>query len=57
MRARDRYRVSNPLFFLVTNGAVVPKGLKIAETNNIRVIDYSRISKVGQIVRDAVLNA
>ncbi len=41
---------------LVTNGAVVPKGLEIAETNDIRVIDYSRISRVGEIVRDAVLS-
>jgi hypothetical protein len=56
LRATDRYRVSNPVFFLVTNGSVEPRGVKIAETNGIRIIDYSRMSRVGEIVRASVLS-
>ena len=33
LRAKDRYHVSNPMFFLVTNGSVDSRGVKIAETN------------------------
>jgi hypothetical protein len=55
LRANDRYLVSSPMFFLVTNGSVDPRGVKIAEINGIRIIDYSGMSRVGEIVRASVL--
>ena len=56
LRAKDRYPVLNPMFFLVTNGSVEPRGVKIAETNGIRIIDYSRMSRMGEIVRASILS-
>ena len=36
LRARDRYPVRDPVFFLVTNGSVDPKGTRVAEANLVR---------------------
>jgi HJR/Mrr/RecB family endonuclease len=51
LRAKDRYHIANPLFFLVTNGSVEQRGLQAAASNRIEVIDYSRVAKLGAIVR------
>jgi HJR/Mrr/RecB family endonuclease len=52
LRAKDRYHVANPLFFLVTNGSVEQRGLQAAAANRIEIIDYSRVAKLGAIVRN-----
>ena len=54
IRAKDRYAVRDPLFFLVTNGSVDQKGMRAAELSLVRIIDYSRVSKLADIVRSSL---
>lgn len=51
LRAKDRYQMLNPLFFLITNGSLEPRALKVAKNNGISVVDHNCLSKVGEIVR------
>ena len=53
LRAKDRYKIENPLFFLVTNGSVETSGIRAAKANRIHIIDYSRVAKLGETVRRA----
>ena len=52
VRAKDRYSVNNPMLFLVTNGSVERSGMRAAEAFKIQIVDFSRITKLGDIVRD-----
>jgi len=54
LRARDRYPVQCPLFFLVTNGSVDHKGLRVAEANAIRIVDHSKVADLAMIVRNSI---
>jgi hypothetical protein len=54
LRARERYpSISDPVFFLVTNGSIDPKGEKAAKANAVTVIDYARVGKLADVVRGA----
>ena len=54
LRARDRYRMKDPSFFLVTNGSVDARGMRVAEANEVRVVDYASVAGLGATVRQAL---
>ena len=54
LRARERYpTIKNPAFFLVTNGSIDPKGARAAKANAVTVIDYARVGRLANVVKDA----
>ena len=52
LRAKDRYPVPDPVFFLVTNGSVDHRGMWVADANAIRIVDYNKVADLGEIVRE-----
>lgn len=53
LQSRNLYGLKDPKPFLVTNGAVEPKGHEAAKWHGVRIIDYSNIEHVGAAIRDA----
>ena len=54
LRAKDRYPLRDPLFFLVTNGSIDQKGARVAEANAVRIIDYSKVADLGAIIQRTI---